>query len=148
MKSRSGHRYQGHVFLLRNPYQQSHFLRARALRVGLPFSSFIGPGTLDIRAQKDFLRGPPSGCGALSPGLSGFARLYDARPLAFRPPLGDCPAFRPQIGVLYVAIIVLHKDSAPIKKSRLGQVAFHAVNYVAHELDIPSHIPLSAVNAV
>jgi hypothetical protein len=37
-----------------------HRLRASALRVGLPFF-FIGPGLPLIRAQKDFLRGPPSG---------------------------------------------------------------------------------------
>lgn len=56
----------------------------------------------DIRAQKDFLRGPPSGCGALRPGLPGFARLYDARPFAFRPPEGFLPSLRCQAGVLAI----------------------------------------------
>jgi hypothetical protein len=32
--------------------QQSHFFNANALRVGLPFSSFIGPATPPILAQK------------------------------------------------------------------------------------------------
>lgn len=43
--------------------QHFHLLSARALRVGLPLESFIGPLTPDIRAQKDRFLGPPSGCG-------------------------------------------------------------------------------------
>jgi hypothetical protein len=41
-----------------NPFYllQSHFLRARALRVGFPFSSFMAPVFPDILAQKLFLR--------------------------------------------------------------------------------------------
>jgi len=35
---------------------QFHFRKDNALRVGFPFSSFIGPGIPDIRAQKDFRR--------------------------------------------------------------------------------------------
>jgi len=53
-----------------------------------------------IRAQKDSLRLPPSGCGGFSPGLPGFAALYDARPLAFRPPDSDLPSLRVHAGVL------------------------------------------------
>jgi hypothetical protein len=41
--------------------QHFHLASEAAFRVGLPFSSFIGPGIPDILAQKDFLRGPPSG---------------------------------------------------------------------------------------
>ena len=69
-------------------YRQPHFQRrkARALRVGLPFLSFIGPGLPPILAQKDFLRGPPSGWGALR--LLPVAALYLALPFAVRPPLG------------------------------------------------------------
>jgi hypothetical protein len=44
-----------------------HFqrLNARAFLVGRPLLSFIGPLTPPIRAQNDFLRLPPWGCGAL-----------------------------------------------------------------------------------
>ena len=56
----------------------------------------------DILAQNDFLRGPPSGCGAFNPGLPGFALLYEARPLAFNPPLGFFPSFRCHAGVLAI----------------------------------------------
>ena len=63
-----------------------HRLRASALRVGLPFF-FIGPGLPLIRAQKDFLRGPPSGWGAFR--LDPVAALYLALPFAVRPPFLD-----------------------------------------------------------
>lgn len=56
----------------------------------------------DILAQKDFLREPPSGCGALSPGFPGLALLYEARPLAFKPPLGFLPSLRVQAGDLAI----------------------------------------------
>jgi hypothetical protein len=51
-----------------------------ALRVGRPFSSFIGPGIPDIRAQNDFLRLASFsvfgfGAGGFSPGLPGLAAL-------------------------------------------------------------------------
>jgi hypothetical protein len=36
--------------------QQFHALRDNALRVGFPFSSFIGPGIPDILAQKEARR--------------------------------------------------------------------------------------------
>jgi hypothetical protein len=60
--------------------QQFHALRDNALRVGFPFSSFIGPGIPDILAQKETRR-PLSfsvlGCGAggFKPGLPGLALL-------------------------------------------------------------------------
>jgi len=53
-------------------------------------------------AQNDFLRAPPSGCGRFSPGLPGLAALYDARPLAFKPPFGFFPSLRCQAGVLAI----------------------------------------------
>jgi hypothetical protein len=46
-------------------FQQFHFLKAKALRVGLPLGFFIGPFTPPILAQKLFLR-----LDALEPGLS------------------------------------------------------------------------------
>ena len=54
----------------------------------------------DILAQNDFLRLPPSGCGAFSPGLSGLAALYEALPLAFKPPFSALPSFRVHAGDL------------------------------------------------
>jgi hypothetical protein len=50
------------------------------LRVGFPFSSFIGPGIPDILEQKDFLRAASFlvfgfGAGGFNPGFSGFALL-------------------------------------------------------------------------
>ncbi len=56
----------------------------------------------DILAQNDFLRLPPSGCGAFNPGLSGLAALYEARPLAFKPPFSDLPSLRCHAGVLAI----------------------------------------------
>lgn len=59
----------------------------------------------DILAQKD-LRLAASlsvlglGAGGLSPGLPGFALLYEARPFAFKPPFGSLPALRVQAGDL------------------------------------------------
>ena len=68
--------------------------RASALRVGLPFESFIGPLTPLIRAQNDLLRGPPFGCGAFR--LDPVALLYLSRPAFVRPPDRDLctPIFR------------------------------------------------------
>ena len=57
---------------------------ASALRVGLPFGFFIGPFMPLNLAQKDLLRGPPPGCGALR--LEPVALLYLALPAAVRPP--------------------------------------------------------------
>jgi len=56
----------------------------------------------DILAQNDFLRDPPSGWGAFSPGFPGFAALYEARPLAFSPPLGFLPSLRVHAGVFAI----------------------------------------------
>jgi len=60
-----------------------------------------------IRAQKESLRGPPSGCGAFKPGFPGFAALYEARPFAFSPPFGFFPSLRVQAGVLAIE----HRDT-------------------------------------
>jgi len=60
--------------------QHFHALNDSALRVGFPFSSFIGPGIPDILAQKD-LRRPASflvfgfGAGGFNPGFPGLAAL-------------------------------------------------------------------------
>jgi hypothetical protein len=62
-------------------------------------SFFFNP---DILAQNDFLRLPPSGCGAFNPGLSGLAALYEALPLAFNPPDFDLPSTLVQAGVLAI----------------------------------------------
>jgi hypothetical protein len=56
----------------------------------------------DILAQNDFLRLPPSGCGAFNPGLSGLAALYEALPLAFNPPDFDLPSALVHAGVLAI----------------------------------------------
>jgi len=59
-----------------------------------------------IRLQNDFLRAPPSGCGGLSPGFPGLAALYEALPLAFKPPFGFLPSLRCQAGDLAIE----HRD--------------------------------------
>ena len=64
------------------------------MRVGLPFSSFIGPGIPDMRAQNDFLRGPPSGWGAFR--FDPVAALYLARPLAVNPAPLETGSFSPR----------------------------------------------------
>ena len=77
---------------------------ARALRVGLPFF-LIGPFIPLNRAQKDLLRGPPPGCGALS--LEPVARLYLALPFAVRPPLRLlCTPMRRLTFFFFTAIIL------------------------------------------
>jgi len=53
----------------------------------------MGPGIPDIRAQNDFLRGPPCGCGAFK--LLPVAALYLARPLAVKPAPLDTGNFSP-----------------------------------------------------
>jgi len=58
----------------------------------------------DILAQNDAFLGPPSGCGAFSPGFPGFALLYEARPLALRPPASDLPSLRVHAGDLAIYI--------------------------------------------
>jgi len=78
------------------------------LRVGLPFSSFIGPGIPAMREQNDFLRGPPCGCGALR--LDPVAALYLALPLAVKPAPLDTGSFSPlptaKLGAFLVATLV------------------------------------------
>jgi hypothetical protein len=123
--------------------QQSHFLKDKAFLVGLPPSSFIGPGIPDILAQNDFFR--PASSLVLGLGAGGFRfmpwALADALPLAFRPPDFDCPSALDQAGVLYV-IGVLHNFLAPKKQLFLRHVAFHPVYYITNELNIPPKIPL------
>jgi hypothetical protein len=83
---------------------QSHFLRAKALRVGLPLSSFIAPGFPDILAQKLFLRAADFGDFLASAALTGGFKfipwaLADAPPFAFKPPSGFFPSLRCHAGV-------------------------------------------------
>jgi hypothetical protein len=72
-------------------YRHLHLFNEAALRVGLPFESFIGPGIPLMRAQNDFLR-----FAALLPGftlpvtavfslLPGFFRLYADTPFLVIP---------------------------------------------------------------
>ncbi len=73
-------------------------LRLAALRVGRPFSSFIGPGIPDILAQKDFLR--PASAFVLGFGAGAFrfepvSLLYLALPLAVNPAPFDTGSFSP-----------------------------------------------------
>ena len=87
--------------------QQFHARNDNAFRVGLPLSSFIAPGIPDILAQNDLRRAASFfvlgfGAGGFSPGLPGLARLYEARPLAFKPPAGFFPSFRCQAGDLAI----------------------------------------------
>ena len=73
-------------------------LRLAALRVGRPFSSFIGPGIPDIRAQKDFLRAASFGVLGFGAGAFKFepvSLLYLARPLAVSPAPLDTGNFSP-----------------------------------------------------
>jgi hypothetical protein len=68
------------------------------LRVGLPLSSFMGPGIPDILAQND-LRLLASfsvlGCGAGAFRLLPVAELYLARPLAVKPAPFETGSFSP-----------------------------------------------------
>ena len=78
---------------------QFHLFKLAALRVGRPFSSFIGPGIPDIRAQND-LRLAASfsvfgfGAGALR--FDPVAALILARPLAVKPAPLDTGSFSPR----------------------------------------------------
>ena len=67
----------------------------------------------DIRAQNDFFLAPPSGCGAFKPGFPGFAALYEARPLAFKPPFSDLPSLRCHAGDLAIE----HHNSCVCQRS-------------------------------
>jgi len=55
-----------------------------------------------ILAQNESRREPPSGWGAFNPGLPGLAALYEARPLAFKPPFSDLPSLRVHAGDLAI----------------------------------------------
>ena len=72
---------------------------ASALRVGRPLESFSGPLEPPMRAQNDLRRaaalGDLAACFAETGGFSvpPVCALYDARPLAFNPPLGFLPSF-------------------------------------------------------
>jgi hypothetical protein len=87
--------------------QQFHAFNDNAFRVGRPFSSFIGPGIPDILAQKDLRRAASLGvlglgAGGLRPGFPGLAALYEALPLAFKPPAGFFPSLRCHAGDLAI----------------------------------------------
>jgi hypothetical protein len=74
--------------------------------VGRPFLSFIGPGIPPIRAQKDLRRAAFLGDWAAALADTGALRvppvwaLYEARPLAFKPPFGFFPSLRCHAAVL------------------------------------------------
>ena len=81
--------------------------KANALRVGLPFGFFIGPGMPPIRAQKDLRRaadlGDLAACFADTGGFKFMpCALAEARPLAFNPPLGFLPSLRCHAAVLAI----------------------------------------------
>lgn len=81
------------------------------MRVGRPLLSFIGPGMPPIRAQKDVCRAFALGdLAACLSDTGGFKfmpwALADARPLAFKPPLGFLPSLRVHAAVFFVAIIL------------------------------------------
>ena len=71
----------------------------KALRVGRPLESFIGPGMPPIRAQNDLRRaadlGLEAACFADTGGFNvpPVCALYEALPLAFSPPAGFLPSF-------------------------------------------------------
>ena len=83
-----------------------------------------------IRAQKESLRGPPSGCGAFNPGLPGFARLYEARPLAFKPPLGFLPSLRCHAGDLAIEHRCSHVGRGRNANPDFGEDTFARNHYV------------------
>ena len=79
--------------------------KANALRVGRPFSSFIGPGIPDILAQNDFRRAAALGDFLAWLALTGGFKFMPSRfalrrPASFNPPFGFFPAERCQAGVL------------------------------------------------
>ena len=82
--------------------------KANALRVGLPFGFFIGPGMPPILAQNDLRRladaGDLAACFADTGGFNvpPVCALYEARPLALSPPLGFLPSLRCQAAVLAI----------------------------------------------
>ena len=83
------------------------------MRVGRPLESFIGPGIPPMRAQNDFCRAAALGDLAACLSLTGGFRfmpcaLAEARPLAFRPPLGFLPSLRCHAGVFGITLASLH----------------------------------------
>ena len=82
-----------------------HALRDNNFLVGLPFESLSGPLDAPILAKNDARLG-------LSPDFTGALRvppvcfLYEALPLAFKPPLGLCPAYLVQPADLYCFAIL------------------------------------------
>lgn len=76
------------------------------MRVGRPLESFIGPAMPPMRAQNDLRRfaalGDLAACLAETGGFSvpPVWALYEARPLAFNPPLGFLPSFLVHAAVL------------------------------------------------
>jgi hypothetical protein len=100
-------------------YLASHFhlFNDAALRVGLPLSSFIGPGIPDILEQNDFFL-PASalvlGFGAGAFKLEPVAALYLSLPLAVKPAPLDIGNFSPlptdKTGAFLVAISVLENQ--------------------------------------
>ena len=89
---------------------QSHFLSANALRVGLPFGFFIGPGMPPILAQNDLRRaadlGDLAACFAETGGFKFMPLAFaERRPAAFNPPLGFFPSLRCQAAVLAITCI-------------------------------------------
>ena len=77
------------------------------MRVGRPLESFIGPGMPPIRAQKDFRRAAALGDFLACLDDTGGLRFMpcaraEARPLAFKPPLGFLPSLRCHAGVFAI----------------------------------------------
>ena len=106
--------------------------KARALRVGLPLGFFIGPGMPPMRAQNDLRRAAFLGdLAAALADTGGFkvppvCALYEARPLAFKPPAGFFPSLRCHAAVLATTppcyCGVIHK--VRIRASSLGSPFF------------------------
>ena len=85
---------------------------ASVLRVGFPFGLVAGPGIPPMRAQNDLRRAADLGdLEACLDETGGFRvppvwALYDARPLAFKPPAGFLPSDRVQAAVLGAAFFL------------------------------------------
>ena len=93
--------------------------------MGLPFSSFIGPGIPVILAQND-LRRPASffvlGLGAGAFKLEPVALLYLARPLAVRPAPFDTGSFSPRhtdnLGLALFFVVAIYTQSPKASNHR------------------------------
>ena len=94
--------------------------------MGRPLESFIGPGMPPIRAQNDLRRAAFLGDLAAALADTGGLRvppvcaLYDARPLAFRPPLGSLPSLRCHAAVLATATHSSIVYEVRVRTSSLG----------------------------